>query len=222
MRRAALLLALTLLAACDDTPTMRTQDGALVTLVNGVVGSGTTGIALWVDGQVAGTAAYGAASDPIVVPAGTHTMEVRRVVNGAPGTALTHSLDLGDWHLVVAVQPAFGGPEPLIYGDTNAIVPAGATKLRVIHAAPLAPRLTVRRTQPDFASLITVMFPFEYRAASPYLQSTPGTWTVVVSHEDQADTLAMTGPIAIPAGESRTVVIVDDGLGGAAVRVLTP
>lgn len=221
MRRFSLLLALLPLAACADVPPTDLQADAVVTLLNGAVGSGQGGVTLWLDGV-----AVGAASDtePVIIPvgAGTHSVEVRKTVNGGPGVTRTLAIAAGDNHLVVAVAPLAGGIEPLIYGDSNTVVPAGATKLRVIHAAALAPAITVRRTQPDFDSLISVMFPFAYQAASPYLQSTPGTWTVVISHEDQADTLAMTGPIAIPAGESRTVVIVDDGLGGVLARVLVP
>jgi hypothetical protein len=106
--------------------------------------------------------------------------------------------------------------------DTNAIVPAGASKLRVAHFAASAPAVTIRRRQPDFDSLMTVMFPFAYRAVSAYLQSTPGYWSVVVSHENQSDTLAVSGSFYVGDGERRTVVLVDDPAGGVGLLVLDP
>lgn len=223
-RSAVPFAALVLLAACKINRAPLEPGGgtsAGFRVVNGAASSGASGVAVYVDGQPITSIAYGT-SGAIVVDPGVHGIEVRKVSGGSPGVVKSDTLEAGDQHLVVAVEPLAGGTEPLIYGDTNAVVPAGATKLRVVHAAALAPRLSVRRTQPDYDSLVMVMFPFEYQAASPYLQSTPGTWTVVVSHENQSDTLATTGPVAIPAGASRTVVIIDDGAGGVAVRVVTP
>jgi hypothetical protein len=222
MKRIALVIAMVSVAACESSTLPLDSEGTVtLKLVNGVPGSGVGGIALLVDGQSVASTEYGQSTVARITP-GPHTIEVRRVVNGGPGSAFPITVADGDERLIVAVQPALGGPEPLIYGDTNAVVPANATKLRVIHAAALAPAVTVRRTQPDFDSLITVMFPFLYQDASPYLQSTVGTWSVVVSRENQNDTLGMTGPVAIPAGRSRTVVILDDGAGGVTLRVVDP
>ncbi len=86
------------------------------------------------------------------------------------------------------------------------------------------------RTQPDYSSLVSVMFPFHYRDASPYLESTPGDWSVVMATEHYTiegaplltDTLYAVDPIAVPAGTARTVVFMDAPGGGYQSVVLTP
>ena len=107
---------------------------------------------------------------------------------------------------------------------TRAIVPSGSS------FAEQAPALDVWRTQPDFASLITIMFPFPHRAVSPYIQSDPGIWTVLVTTERRdstgvptlGDSLLATGDISVPDGESRTVLVLDDGAGGLQSQVIRP
>jgi hypothetical protein len=74
------------------------------------------------------------------------------------------------------------------------------------------------------------MFPFPYANASPYLESTAGNWKVYMSSEQysapgvpvQTDTIAVSGTISIPAGESRTVVFYDAPTVGIQTMVLTP
>ena len=63
---------------------------------------------------------------------------------------------------------------------------------------------------------------FEYRTVSPYMQSTPGWWSVIVSHAGQADTIATTGDMALGDGERRTVVLADAPAGGISLLVLDP
>lgn len=114
------------------------------------------------------------------------------------------------------------------FGDSNAVVPAGATKLRVAHFAQAAAPIDIWRTQPDYGTPIRIQFPFDYQDVSPYLQSTVGDWQVFVSTtvsdigDPIPDTLGMTSQFPVPDGESRSVVVVDDGDGGVALYVLTP
>jgi len=95
--------------------------------------------------------------------------------------------------------------------------------------ASAAAPISIWRTQPDYGTMIRVQFPFPYRAVSPYLQSTPGDWRVMVSSETNVpatvpmpDTLADSGPIAVGTGTSKTVVIVNAVGGGVAVVVVDP
>ena len=53
------------------------------------------------------------------------------------------------------------------------------------------------------------MTPFDYQATSPYLQSDPGAWEVFVTRPGDTTKLTTTGSITIPAGEKRTVVLLD-------------
>ncbi len=119
---------------------------------------------------------------------------------------------------------------PWVLTDTGATVAAGKSKLRVVHFAASAPAVLFYRTQPDYPSLVSVMFPFHYREASPYLESTPGDWSVTMATEHYTiggaplltDTLYATGSIAVPAGTARTVVFMDAPGGGYQTVVLTP
>ena len=155
------------------------------------------------------------------VDVGTHTVKLRR--SGTTAIAGEKSLTVGadsSYTLVAYDAGAAIGAET--FADTGAIVPAGKTKLRVLHYASAAPAIDVWRTQPDYSTLIRVMFPFAYQAESPYLQSDPGVWTVVVTPEGSTTPLYSTGNITVPAGESRTVVLVDAPTTGIQAVILTP
>jgi hypothetical protein len=74
------------------------------------------------------------------------------------------------------------------------------------------------------------MFPFRHQETSPYIQSEPGTWRVIVSSKNDVggipvllDTTLITSPIEVPAGESRTVLILDgESVGQLQYEVVTP
>ena len=109
---------------------------------------------------------------------------------------------------------------------------AGATKLRVGNFAASAATtpISIWRTQPDYQSMIRIQFPFPYQTTSPYLQSTPGGWRIMVSHENNTqadvpmpDTLANSGLISVPSGQSRTVIITDGATAGTySIVVIEP
>ncbi|MGI8496915.1 MAG: hypothetical protein ACR2OG_04940 [Gemmatimonadaceae bacterium] len=101
-------------------------------------------------------------------------------------------------------------------------VPAGSIIDVIGRTFVLAPGKVTTVVAVDYQTLIRVMFPFPYRAESPYLRSTPGDWSVVVSHAGATDTLAMTGPIAIASGHLRTVLVLDKSGGGVQTVVTEP
>jgi len=103
--------------------------------------------------------------------------------------------------------------------DTGAVVPAGKSKLRVMHLAANAGAIQIWRTQPDYQSPSLIMTPFAYRATSPYLQSDPGNWEVWVTAAGSTAKLASTGAVNVPNGERRTVVLLDSA-GVARFRVI--
>ena len=119
---------------------------------------------------------------------------------------------------------------PWVLSDTNAAVPVGRSKLRVVHFAENAGPIDIWRTQPDFGQYITFQFPIVAREVTPYVESDPGDWRVLVSTETRdsnaipvlADTLLETNPITVPAGQSRTVLILDRRGGGFTAVVITP
>ena len=146
---------------------------------------------------------------------GLHELEVR---TGAGLAGFTFDFALaGTQAITVVVTDSSGGLNRAVMLDSNAVVPAGASKLRVGHFAKALGHIDVWRTQPDFGTPIRVAFPFPYGYTSNYVQSTPGDWKVLVSdtlpagtpNAPMPDTLGMTAAIANPDGGSRTVIIVD-------------
>jgi hypothetical protein len=159
------------------------------------------------------------------VAPGQHTVAIQKVGGGTSvGGLVTMS---GTTHALVVGSETGGTLHSNVFVDTNAVVPAGATKLRVAHFAATAAPITAWRTQPDFGTMIRVQFPFPYNAVSPYLQSTPGDWRVMISSEENTagsvpmpDTLANSGLIPIASGASRTVVVVDGPTAGSVKLVV--
>jgi len=221
-------LAACALAACSSNDTTTGVNGpqAQLNFVNGV--SQASAVEVRVDGHLAASVSTPGALAPLTVTAGSHNIEVRGI-NGGSYTSGTLNGNYADGrHYVLVAVPAGTALSVTSYGDSNTVVPANQTKLRVIHAAQSAPSIDIWRTQPDYQTPIRVMFPFAYGAASPYLQSDPGDWRVLVSspvigaNDPMPDTLTMTPAITIPAGSSRTVVVVDGAAGGLTATVVEP
>jgi len=171
--------------------------------------------------------AFGDVSAAASVPSGTQQVAFRPT-GGATGPATEVAFAGGDTTTVLTVDSATI-INPWVLTDTGAVVPAGFTKLRAVNFAADAPNLLAWRTQPDFPVFTTIQFPFPYKTASPYLQSNPGTWQILVATEAYdngqptvTDTLALSDSIDIPDGESRTVIITDDGAGGVKLVVISP
>ena len=155
------------------------------------------------------------------VPAGTRSYMLDVQGTGVTGSSGTMTLVAGQTYVLVG-QDSQGTIVGSVLADTGAIVPAGKSKLRVIHGAGLAPAIDVYRTQPDFPDLVNVMFPFDFGASSPFLQSDPGTWTVVVTPDNSTDTLYASGPIVVPDGERVSVVLMDSTATGGISAVVLP
>jgi len=216
---AAILLA----AGCTDTGITTSLTGNL-RVVNGASSAGP--VVVYVDGQAVGLAINPGTGSAVDVPTGTHSIELHSAAGA--GFSRTTQFDLGKSVIIVGLDSA-GRVTSSVLADTGAIVPAGATKLRVAHMASAATPISIWRTQPDYGTMIRVQFPFPYLAVSPYLQSTPGDWRVMVSSETNVaatvpmpDTLADSGVIPVPTGTSKTVVIVNKVGGGVAVVVVDP
>lgn len=225
---AAIIAAATAAAtACSDPVSDATPEsgtGAALRVINGDV----TPVAVLVDGQtVLGALASGSISSTLSVAPGRRQVELRR----ADGRAVSVSVSATPTDTpTVTVRQDSGRTAAAVLADTGRIVPRGASKLRVVHMAAGAPPLDIWRTQPDFATPITIMFPFRYAADSPYLQSTPGTWEVRVSRGSGApDGRPVSGgwaaalaalTVRVPEGQARTVVVLDAPNGGVRLALL--
>lgn len=192
--------------------------------------AGVSAVDVLVEGSpVVQNLAVGQLSDFVAVSAGTRQVAIRPAGSSGsvPATAMTFIAGASVTMLTIDSASVLN---PWVLSDSNAAVPANQSKLRVVHFAAGTPNIDIWRTQPDFLTYITIMFPFGYRNVSPYLQSDPGDWTILVSTETRdgngipvlADTLLETAPITVPAGESRTVIVMDQAGGGLQAKVIVP
>ncbi len=111
--------------------------------------------------------------------------------------------------------------EPVVVPDAGSQPTAGHGRLRLANfAARVSGTVDAYRTQPDSTHLILTQQPFSYRAITQYFESTPGKWTVVISHGGVRDTLFLSDSIAVGAGQARTVAIIDSAGGRVAGRVI--
>jgi hypothetical protein len=176
-------------------------------------------VAVRVDGNLLLTLAAGTVSAPTAVAAGQHTLTLTPTGGGV--LASTHDLQVTEGaSLTLVARDSAGIVVPALLGDTGAIVPAGKSKLRVMHAAALAPPLSILRKQPDFPDFVIVMFPFAYGAVSPYIQSDPGTWQVLVTAENQPDTLHLSGALTVADGKRVTVIVMDSSAAGGVTSIV--
>ena len=223
MRYRAAGLILFLAAACSSDPGGPGDGAAGISVVNGAGAAGT--VKVYMDGAFAADVAAGEqgrlAADP-----GTHQVELRRA-DGSGAVARQVTLKAGVPMTMVAWD-SLGLLRPAILEDSNSVVAPGRSKLRVAHYAGSAGPIDIWRTQPDYATPIRIMFPFNYGEVSPFVESTPGEWRVLVSTAIAAptapmpDTLALTGSILVGDGEARTVVVVDRAGGGVNVITVEP
>lgn len=168
-------------------------------------------------------------SSAIPLATGRRTIEVARVGQATSPVALELTV-AADSEYTAVVFDSSAVPTPAAVTDTGAVPAPGMTKLQVIHMASAAGPIDVYRSQPDFEGFLDLAFPFEYRFASGYVQSTPGDWHVLVATESRVggvppsepqDTLLLVGPVTLTADQAATVVLVDDpggGIGAVIVR----
>jgi hypothetical protein len=161
-------------------------------------------------------------STGMMIGEGAHTIQLIDDANRTTDVAVKSSADTA--HTVVAypriIAGATTGISTAVLADTGAAVPAGKSKLRVAHLAANAGNIEIWRSQPDFPSGVHIMTPFPYQATSPYLQSDPGTWEVWLTAAGSTVRTVSSGPIQIPSGERRTVLLLD-GASGPRFTVVT-
>jgi hypothetical protein len=228
MTRLSVLLLAALAACATDVPEGPDPDLTAAIRVLHTVTS-VPAIDIIVDGEVALSGlAVGTASAYLPVAEGARALAFRATGGASAGPAHTVTLGVGDSLTVLTIDSATV-LNPWVLTDTGAVVPANRSKVRALHFAEHAPAVDIWRTQPDWQEPITFMFPHGYREITPYVESDPGTWTVLVSTLRRAggvpalqDTLLLTEAIPVPAGESRTVIVLDAPGGGLTYQVIAP
>jgi hypothetical protein len=109
--------------------------------------------------------------------------------------------------------------DPVVVPDTGAVPATGHGRLRLANFAALPGPIDAYRSEPGSTSLLLTQQPFNFRAVTRYFDSSPGKWTVVISHGGVRDTLLATDSIAVTDGQARTVAIVDSTAGRVSWRV---
>lgn len=223
----ATLGSVVILAACGESATENTPVSATqgVRIVNVF----TQPVDVYVDGVLVASSVAPGGLDSVERAAGRHTVALRASGSGdSVSVALT--TEAGAFRTVAALR--FGTTlSATALDDTNAVVPTGATKVRVLHLAPTAGEIQVFRTQPDWATPIEWQFPFLYDStaidplAHPYYQSTVGTWDVRAWRKPSEVDLGWDGTqarvtLALASGEKRTVLVLDNPGGGIRLSVI--
>jgi hypothetical protein len=192
-----------------------------------VVNAFTGPVDVLIDGNVAISALAAGTIGAASPASGAHSV----VLRPASGASVTKSIttSTGAVATIAAVRTNAGSVTTAVLDDTGSIVPAGKTKLRVLHLAPNAGVLQVYRTQPDYQTPIAWQFPFTYQdnptsLSAPFYQSDIGNWEVRVwqTPADASGWSTAAAKIVVPlgSGEKRTVVILDKAGGGVRVEVL--
>lgn len=194
-----------------------------------IVNAYTAPVDVLVDGTLVASSVTPGQIDSIQQAAGAHTVALR-----ASGTITTVSVPVttatGALLTVIALRSG-SSLSATALEDTNAIVPAGATKVRVLHLAPNAGEIQVFRTQPDYGTPIEWQFPFVYDSIitdplrTPYFQSTVGTWDIRGWRKPSEVALGWGGTtarvtFALASGEKRTVLVLDRPGGGIVMTVI--
>jgi hypothetical protein len=217
-------LALAIWSGCGETATS-VQAGQGVRIVNAY----TQPVDVYVDGALVVSSVPPGHLDSVQQGAGVHTVALR--VRGATASvAVPLRTEAGAFRTIAAVRSG-GALSASVLDDTNAVVPAGATKVRVLHLAPNAGEIQVFRTQPDWGTPIEWQFPFLYDSAAisslgnPYLQSTVGTWDTRAWRKPSEVALGWDGTTArvtltLASGEKRTVLVLDGPGGGIRLSVI--
>ena len=211
-------------AACDSNPSAPNSLGGQPALR--IINAFTSPVDVLVDGQVAVSGMAAGAIDTIGPSLGAHTVTLRA---GSASSAQSITTAAGALNTVAVVRSSSGAVGSAVLDDTNSVVPAGATKLRVIHLAPNAGTLQVYRTQPDFATPVSWQFPFNYQPdpnslSAPFFQSTVGTWEVRIWQTPADASGWSTAPVKVivplASGEKRTILMLDKVGGGVRVEVI--
>jgi uncharacterized protein DUF4397 len=193
-----------------------------------VVNAYSQPVDLLVDGALAVAAVAPGSVDTVPQGIGSHTVALRAA--GVTSAALQVTTSTGSVATIAAVRWGTALAASNL-DDTNAVVPSGATKVRVLHLAPNAGEIQVFRTQPDWSTPIEWQFPFLYDSvladplAHPFLQSTVGTWDVRAWRKPSEVPLGWDGTTAhvsfsLKSGEKRTVLVLDKPGGGIELSVI--
>lgn len=188
-----------------------------------IVNGASTTIDVRVDGavKVSGLSASSLSSS-LTLPVGSHAVQLVPTGSSTGGTSVTVNI-VGESRRVVAATQSTNGVGAMALADTGSVVNVGRSKLRVLNLAANAPPLDIWRTQPDYQTPISIMFPYPYRSGAT-VESAMGTWEVRVWPTGAGSWANASSALVIPIGgaQLRTVVTLDAPGGGVKLQLLDP
>jgi Domain of unknown function (DUF4397) len=222
------VLAVVALLGCESSTTTGTTCCTTGEPGARIINAFTSPVDVLIDGQVAIAALAPGAIDTALTSLGAHTLMLRPTGSGASVTQPITAAE-GALSTIAAVRGTNAALASVALDDTNAVVPAGKTKVRVLHLAPNAGEIQVYRTQPDHQTPISWQFPFTYQSnpdplSAPFFQSDVGTWEVR-AWQTPADASGWANApvkvvIPLASGEKKTVIILDKEGGGIRAEVM--
>ena len=231
MRVLSLLVSAVLIAAaigCDTNATIAGCCGSGIPAAR-IVNGYPAPINVLVDGSVMASSLPVGAIDTLRLTSGPHIIAFNPSGTSVSSSALSVQIAAGALPTLATLRSSNSAPQTVALDDTNDVVPAGATKLRVLHFAPNAGTLQVYRTQPDYQQPIAWQFPFTYQSdptslSAPFYQSTVGTWEVRIWQTPADASGWSTAPVKVvlpmASGEKHTIIILDKAGGGVRAEVI--
>lgn len=220
VRTLTLIATAILVASCgDDAVSPGSGSGASLQIVNGA----TQAVDVRVDGTLrASNVSVGALSSVLDVAPGSHAVQLTPAGTTTGGATVTVNL-ASEARSTVAATRASSGVSAVALADTGLVVGVGRSKLRVMHLASNAPALDIWRTQPDYQTPISILFPYTYLSGAT-VESSAGTWEVRVWPTGAGSWTAASSMITVPigSGQIRTVVTLDAPGGGVKLQLLDP
>jgi hypothetical protein len=164
------------LAAChQDGPTVPVIGCSCVESSLMIVNAQSSAIAVDTNGvpMLASVAPGSAVPVPLLSLSGVNlTMRA----TGDPNVSITYGAAQTGSHTAIVYRTSGGALAASFLTDSGATVAAGKTKMRILHLAPNAGRIDVFRTQPDWGTPISFVFPFTYGTTTGFYESTQGSW----------------------------------------------
>lgn len=163
---------------------------------------------------------YKQGSGKFNLPAGDVTVEVVGQTPSGEVTVIgpaTLSFSADMTYSIVALN-SVAEIEPFIIAESNSAVAAGAARVQVLHAAPMAPRVDVYATAPDADLASTApLGTFSFKETLGPVEVTAGDYQIRVTPEGNSDVVVFdSGTITLSAGDDFIISAVENTATGAA------
>jgi hypothetical protein len=204
MRRFALVL-LALVAVAFAAPAASAQTMNMVRVMH--ASPDAPAVDVYVDGQAVLTnVGFFAYSNYLSLPDGTYNIAVTPAGASIDDAVLSGPLEVsGGYAGTLAAVNFLDSIEAVLYEDNNAPVPAGKTRVRVIHASPNAPAVDVKLAGTN--TVVVQNAPFK---ASAYVEVDAGTYQFDISPAGAADVVFTTPALRFESGWTYTLVATGD------------